>query len=870
MSDSSKPTTMVPALVENEKATRVVPAPPKPELLAPAGSLESFYAAMDYGADAVYLGLRKFSARDNAVNFSAEDLDIAVGHAHANERKVYVTINTVVQQNEWPELIAALAQCEELGVDAVILQDMGVMRTIRELFPRLKWHASTQMLIHNAQGARWAERNGFERAILARELTLDEIIAIKRQTDIQLEVFVHGSLCYSYSGLCLFASQEEGRSGNRGKCTYICRDEFDTPEGKGKAFSMRDLMATKEVRSLAEIGVSSLKIEGRRKSPLYVAAVTDLYRRVIDGAEFDAREVEENLKLIYSRETTQLFFQGSHGDAKVQADIAESEPQGSYLGTVTQVAGDRAHFRAAVDFERHDGVLAKRREMRGDMPTVKFGTDRINNDGKRVFTVKAGEEVSIPIPDGVQEGDELRLISSNAIKRRYPTGVPKKVQHARLPVHLDVALKVNPDGGRLAELGMPGIIEIVGRVFTQEVRREYPCKLLFADSQPMDEDRLQRFFERLGSTRFELKTFSGMIPAGVFVPAAEVNEARRQFFEELDEALKETREKRLAEAVEIVCGEPERPVNVDALPPTRFSAMVDKPEYIASLPLEHLDEVVLDVAEGTKESILDAYEDYGDKLRIAVPVLLRSWNAPMVAAKLKGLFEKGAKRFQVSNLGGFEFVAEAAGISQRRRVNTSMIMKRSRSLSPRAGVAIFEPSLPEFSHYGVDVTTDWPCYSMSRETARSWLEQGVSRVTLSIEDGAENLREVLREFANRADVVVYQDTPLFTSETCVYANMLGHCPGKAKCDFKQMEMTAPDGLKYLAVDRWCRSIILSEQAFSWSARVRELEKMGAHRFRLDFVNRNYEPQQIQQICEQVMNAQPVPATHEGNWARGLQ
>ncbi|MCA8945539.1 MAG: U32 family peptidase, partial [Planctomycetes bacterium] len=167
MSDSSKPTTMVPALVENEKATRVVPAPPKPELLAPAGSLESFYAAMDYGADAVYLGLRKFSARDNAVNFSPEDLDIAVGHAHANERKVYVTINTIVQQKEWPELIEALAQCEELGVDAVILQDMGVMRTIRELFPRLKWHASTQMLIHNAQGAKWAERNGFERAILA-------------------------------------------------------------------------------------------------------------------------------------------------------------------------------------------------------------------------------------------------------------------------------------------------------------------------------------------------------------------------------------------------------------------------------------------------------------------------------------------------------------------------------------------------------------------------------------------------------------------------------------------------------------------------------------------------------------------------------
>src|SRR5690606_18672092 len=147
-------------------------------------------------------------------------------------------------------------------------------------------------------------------------------------------------------------------------------------------------------------------------------------------------------------------------------------------------------------------------------------------------------------------------------------------------------------------------------------RREYPCKLLFADSQPMDEERLRRFFERLGSTRFELKTFSGMIPAGVFVPAAEVNDARRQFFEELDEQLKKQYAETIRSALRTVTAEPREPVNVDALPPTKFSALVDRPDYIASLPVEHLDEVVLDIAEGTKDSVLDAYEDYGDKLRI--------------------------------------------------------------------------------------------------------------------------------------------------------------------------------------------------------------------------------------------------------------
>jgi putative protease len=868
MSENPKSTSVIIPGQESDRTTRIEPAVFKPELLSPAGSLEAYHAAVDYGADAVYLGLKKFSARDNAVNFTTEELNLAVGHAHVHGRRVYVAINTIVQEAEWPELVENLAYCEQIGVDAIILQDLGVMRAIRELFPRLKWHASTQMLIHNAQGARWAERNGFERVILARELTLDEIRAIKEATDIQLEVFVHGSLCYSYSGLCLFASQEEGRSGNRGKCTYICREEFDTPDGKGKAFSMKDLMAIGEIKSLADIGVSSLKIEGRRKSPLYVAAVTDLYRKLIDGEQFDAREMEERLKLIYSRETTSLFFQGSHGDAKAQADTNESEPQGVYLGTVAKVVGDRAVFRAATEFERHDGVLARTRKL-PDKP-IKFGTDRMNLQGKRVFTVKAGEEVSLPVPEGVNEGDELRLISSNAIKRKYPTGVPKKVQQARMPVHLDVSLKVNPKGERLTELGMPGIIEIIGRVYTNEVRREYPCKLLFADSQPMDETRLRGFFERLGSTRFELKTFSGMIPAGVFVPAAEVNEARRKFFEALDEHLTVALKETVREGVAVVMAEPVAPIDTDALPPTRFSALVDKPEYIASLPLEHLDEVVLDVAEGTKDSVLDAYEDHGDKLRIAVPIVLRSWTAPMVAAKLKGLYEKGARRFQISNLGGFEFVAQAAGIDKRFRVDTSMIMRRSRSLSPRSGVAIFEPKLPDFGKLGLDITTDWPCYAMSRESVRSWLDQGVSRVTLSIEDGEQNLRPILREFANNADVVVYQDTPLFTSESCVHANMLGHCPGKAKCDFKQMEMTGPDGKKYLAVDRWCRSIILNDKAFSWGQRVRDLEKMGAHRFRLDFVYRNYTPEQIKLVCEQVMNSEAVASTHEGNWTRGLQ
>lgn len=859
----------------SETATRrpeaaSAPKVAKPELLAPAGCLESFYAAMQYGADAVYLGLKKFSARDNAINFSHQDLDAAVGHAHSLGRRVYVTINTVIQQQEWPQLVQDLALCEELGVDAIILQDMGVLRAVREKFPRLKWHASTQMLIHNPEGARYARRNGFERVILARELTLAEIEAIRQQVDIQLETFVHGSLCYSYSGLCLFASQEEGRSGNRGKCTYICRDTFKSADGEAKAFSMRDLFAPNEVGALGRIGVSSVKIEGRRKAPLYVAAVTDLYRKVIDGAEVDVHEVEHRLKLIYSRDTTQLFLHRSHGDAKAAADTSESQPAGHFLGRVTRLFGDRAHFVAACDFERHDGILARRHDAPAGDEGIRFGADRLNLGGKRVFTVKAGEEVSLAVPPGVQAGDELRLVSSNALKRLYPTTAPRKALRARLPVRVDVSLKVDPQSGNLDELGMPGRVEIAGRVYGFELRREYPCKLLFADSQPLTEERLREYFERLGSTRFELKSFSAVIPAGVFIPAGEVNEARRQFFVELDEALAESRRKVVQAATAEIAAEPAPPAVAPAdAPPTRFSAMVDRAEYIDALPLDHLDEIVLDVGHGTRESVLEAFEKHGARLRVHVPVILRGWTAPMVASKLRGLYELGARRFQVANIGGFEFVAHAAGIDRRAKVDTTQLFRRGK-LGTRAGVAIFEPRLPEFARVGVELTTDWPCYAMSRETIKSWLEQGASRVTLSVEDGIENLRLLLREYGRLADVVVYQDTPLFTAEVCVHANMLGHCPGRAKCNFQQMEMTAPNGHKYLAVDKHCQTIVMNSQPYSLGARLRELEQAGASRFRLDFINRHFRPEEIRQVCEQVMNARAVPGTHEGNWSRGLQ
>ncbi|MCF6228434.1 MAG: U32 family peptidase, partial [Planctomycetes bacterium] len=737
-------------------------------------------------------------------------------------------------------------------------------------------HASTQMLIHNPEGAKWAERNGFERAILARELTIDEIRAISDSTKIELETFIHGSLCFSYSGLCLFASQEEGRSGNRGKCTYICRDTFKTEQGDGKAFSMRDLMAPSEIMAMQNAGVKSLKIEGRSKGPLYTAAVVDLYRKILDGTEIDVEEVTQRLKNIYSRETTTLFLHQTHGNAKVQADIDESEPQGVLLGKVSRRMNERIEFKAEANFERHDGLLAK---CEGE--SIRFGADRINLDGKRIFNVQEGDVVSLIAPDGIEVGTELRLTSSNAIKRLYPVDIPKKISSATLPVHLQVTLRVDPDGGKLDELGMPGLIEIVGRVYTEEYKNTYPCKLLFADKQPLDEERLPKFFDRIGSTRFTMKSFSAIVPAGVFIPAGEINDARREFFAEFDTRVSESLKAPIEAARTEICTlkKPDSESKFNDVgdkqsdienPPTRFTATVDRISHLDALPMDHFEEVGIDVANVTQDALLDAFEKYGHKVRFACPIIVRSWTAPAVRAKLQTLHKAGARKFQVSNLGGFEMLSNACRLNSKRKMHTTLLVRRSRNINPRSGVAIFEPDLPEFSNSGIDVSTDWPCYTMSRETARSWLEQGASRITLSIEDGRENLKAVLAEFANVSEVIVYHDTPLFTAETCIHANMLGHCPGKADCDFVSTEITAPNGHKYLAVDKFCQTLILNSEPYSLSQHLRELEKMGAFRFRLCFQNREYSADEIKAVCEQVMNANQVKHTHHGNWERGLQ
>ena len=264
------------------------------ELLAPAGSMEAVAAAVQNGADAVYLGYGDFNARRNAKNFSEEEFAAAVSYCHLRGAKVYLTLNTLLTDRELPKAAEVAAQASAIGADAVLIQDLGVLRMLRQVVPDLPVHASTQMTLHNLDGVKMAADLGLTRAVLSRELSRDQIESICQRAPIEIEVFAHGALCMCYSGQCFLSSVIGGRSGNRGLCAQPCRLKYGWMD-KADAYplSLKDLSLAGHLRELRRMGVACVKLEGRMKRPEYVAVVTGIYARAIKE---DREPTEEELE----------------------------------------------------------------------------------------------------------------------------------------------------------------------------------------------------------------------------------------------------------------------------------------------------------------------------------------------------------------------------------------------------------------------------------------------------------------------------------------------------------------------------------------------------------------------------------------------
>lgn len=440
------------------------------ELLAPAGNIESLEAAIGEGADAVYLGLKSFNARMRTTNFAWNQFEATVETLHRMNKKVYVTVNTVTEERETERLYRFLSYLNEIGPDGLIVQDYAIMRMAQEFFPNLELHASTQMNVESSSAVRLLQNNGIKRMVLARELGLEEIQKIKNETGAELEVFVHGALCVSESGLCLFSSFLGGKSANRGMCTQACRRYYtaEVPGGikQGYYFSPCDLQLLEQIPSLIEAGVDSFKIEGRMKSAEYVGTVVSAYRYVIDHYQEDKKGAIATGKRIlagdFARSKTTYWYgfksleEGVNNAASKILNPDQAGGTGIYLGKIAATKPADKELVEAIRETLPEDASPEQKNIQ--MATLKGGNydpdpgdsirihkkDDTGRISHKIRTVEIDEESGkrwIDIPGGYSNGDEVYLLQIKAGTKRYNRVLPadlgkyrKQPKDEKLPI----------------------------------------------------------------------------------------------------------------------------------------------------------------------------------------------------------------------------------------------------------------------------------------------------------------------------------------------------------------------------------------------------------------------------------------------------
>ena len=516
----------------------------KIEVLAPAGSMESLYAAINKGADAVYLGGNKFSARAYASNFDNENMQKAIDYAHSYGVKIYVTINTILKENEIEEAVRYVGYLYEIGADALIIQDLGLFKRIKEEYPDLELHASTQMTIHNGAAAIYFKEKGFHRLVLSREMTIDEIKHISSDLMIETEMFVHGAICVSYSGQCLMSSIIGGRSGNRGRCAQPCRMEYTlkgekSGEQKGHLLSPKDMCTIDDVNDIVESGTHSLKIEGRMKRPEYVAGVVDNYRKAVDKVlfkkKYNVQEGKGQLLQLFNRSGfTNAYLKGNTG--KDMMSFNSPKNAGVPLGIVEKSGEIKLKESLALG----DGV---RYRDKG------FSVSKILLNGKEVSAAKRGDVVKL-FPIDYKKGDELFKSLNKQLfdeLEEYLKPYTKKIPLnavVNFAVDKPVVIKINYKGNDYEVLG-----EVVQK----------------AEKRPLDQERIKEALKKSGDVAFKIENIEFENFEDGFMRVSDLNNLRRDIIEKITkEVCRSYRRKRPAKGdkskvssektnVEIIC-----------------------------------------------------------------------------------------------------------------------------------------------------------------------------------------------------------------------------------------------------------------------------------------------------------------------------
>ncbi len=503
----------------------------KPELLAPAGSMEALKQAVHHGADAVYLGGTDFGARAFAENFSPEALQEAVAYAHLYGKKVYVTVNTLIGQPRWDDFIRTISFLNDVGADAVILQDIGAAKVVHALFPDLPWHASTQMHNHNASSAGFAQALGAERVVLAREMRLADIKALK-SIGVQTEVFIHGALCVSYSGQCLFSALTQGRSGNQGACAQVCRMRYvllETQDGQTITrltdgdflLSPKDLGVLNRIGEMMDAGIDSFKIEGRMKSPEYVGYVTALYRRLIDDYAENGKsalsETEmDTLARLFNRGFTQGLVLDAFGSEMMRPD--RPNHMGVKIGQVTKTSKEKITIQLSAPLHQGDGIKFEN----ADSGMI---AEMIYQNGLLVSGAKNGDVIQLDNKPNLTAPDTVLVTQDKRLTERLAAFEP-----IRVPVDVSVSAKI---GQALSVTVSDGVHTLT----------ETGEPVQAAKSAPTDADAVRAQISRLGDTAFDLREFS-FSGENVFVPKSELNGLRRALTDQLTKARKLPAERR--------------------------------------------------------------------------------------------------------------------------------------------------------------------------------------------------------------------------------------------------------------------------------------------------------------------------------------
>jgi U32 family peptidase len=778
----------------------------KPEIMSPAGYWPQLQAAVEAGADAVYFGLKHFTARAK-VGFSLAELPAAMRALHERGVNGYVTFNSLVFDHELHEAARALAAIAEAGTDAVIVQDLGVLQLAKRIAPELAIHGSTQMSVTSAEGVRLAQRLGASRVTLARELSLDEVRAIRAATDCELEIFIHGALCVAYSGQCFSSEAWGGRSANRGQCAQACRLPYDLivdgrqePLGDARyLLSPGDLYALEQMPEIVGLGVSALKIEGRYKDAAYVALATRAYRKALDEAwagAVPAIAPAERIRLeqAYSRGLAPHFLNGTNHQAVVRGRAPRH--RGVLIGRVTRVTPDAVLMEPAeaneiAPLKPGDGLVFDAADWRSPEEP---------EEGGRVYTVAPARDRALELQFGNNAIDFRRIRPGDLVWRTDDPDLDKAVRpytQAAAPVaKLGVRVRVT------AAEGAPLAVEwaVVKRPDVRvTVASDRP--LGAAQKRAIDDDIVRDQFGRLGNTAFELAGVELETRGRPFAPASLLNRLRQQAVELLQESLGQTKpravghsEQLLAEALAAI-----HPAPCAQNGAAQLHLLVRTPEQLdaaleakpASVTLDYLDFY------GLRPSV-DRVQAAGIVARIAAPRVLKP----------------GEERI-------LDFLL---------RLDCEILVRSAGLLD----------ALRERTHAAL--TGDFSLNAANAVSADTLLGLGLSRITPTHDLNAAQVAELARVAgAGRVEVVAYQHLPVFHTEHCVFCRFLStgtsYRDCGRPCESHRVSLRDAGGREHpVMADVGCRNTVFGAEAQTAAAHLDLWCSAGIRHFRLEFVN----------------------------------